>query len=72
MCNWCPGPESNRHEILYSRDFKSLASTCFATWAYIKAFKPYTKAKLTTDASTLVLEAEAGIEPASAALQAAA
>ena len=33
------------------RDFKSLASTCFATWA---------------------LEAEAGIEPAYTALQAAA
>lgn len=40
---------------LLSRDFKSLASTCFATWAY-----------------NHVLEAEAGIEPAYAALQAAA
>ncbi len=26
---WCPEPESNRHD-LWSRDFKSLASTCFA------------------------------------------
>ena len=38
------------------RDFKSLASTCFATWAFnLKALK-----------------AEAGIEPAYTALQAAA
>ena len=38
--------------VLPPRDFKSLASTCFATWA--------------------LMEAEAGIEPAYAALQAAA
>jgi hypothetical protein len=28
----CPGPDSNRHG-LRPRDFKSLASTCFATRA---------------------------------------
>ena len=35
---WCPGPESNRHGILVPRDFKSLASTCFATWAFLKGW----------------------------------
>ena len=30
---WCPGPDSNRHDLFGSRDFKSLASTDFATRA---------------------------------------
>ena len=30
---WCPGPESNRHGFLCPQDFKSCASTNFATWA---------------------------------------
>ena len=30
---WCPGPESNRHGRYQPRDFKSLASTNFATRA---------------------------------------
>ena len=30
---WCLGPESNRHDSYLSRDFKSLASTNFATEA---------------------------------------
>ena len=29
-----PGPDSNRHSHFWPRDFKSLASTYFATWAY--------------------------------------
>ena len=31
--SWCPGPDSNRHGRLKPRDFKSLASTDFATRA---------------------------------------
>ncbi len=38
----------------------------------LKSLTPYAKKKLAINARTLVLEAEAGIEPASAALQAAA
>ena len=30
---WCPGPESNRHGRSRPADFKSAASTSFATWA---------------------------------------
>ena len=30
---WCPEPDSNRHGWLKPRDFKSLASTDFATRA---------------------------------------
>ncbi len=37
---WCPGPESNRHGVLAPRDFKSLASTCFATWAFSWRLRP--------------------------------
>jgi hypothetical protein len=54
----CPGPESNRHGGLsLPRDFKSLASTNFATRAFFKGL--------------LNIKARAGIEPAYAALQAA-
>ena len=32
---WCPRPESNRHELLHSQDFKSCASTYSATKAHL-------------------------------------
>ena len=35
-CKWCPGPESNRHGRFQPRDFKSLASTNFATRAAMR------------------------------------
>ncbi len=31
-----PRPELNRHGIFIPEDFKSLASTCFATWACLE------------------------------------
>ena len=31
---WCPGPDSNRHVAYAARDFKSRASTNFATGAF--------------------------------------
>ena len=62
------GIEPARDEI--PRDFKSLASTCSATAAYVMCLKcaPSYKKKLINK----YLEAEVGIEPASTALQAAA
>ena len=33
VTNWCPGPESNRHDRLGSGDFKSPVSTSFTTRA---------------------------------------
>ena len=33
---WCPGPESNRHGFWGPQDFKSCASTSFATWAHME------------------------------------
>jgi hypothetical protein len=35
--HWCPEPDSNRHGWLKPRDFKSLASTDFATRARERA-----------------------------------
>ena len=32
---WCRGPESNRYDVWPSQDFKSCASACSATPAYI-------------------------------------
>ena len=58
--NWCPGPDLNRHEGHPSRDFKSLASTNFATragynyWGLVEPFE---------------MEARVGIEPTMAELQ---
>ena len=34
----CPGPDSNRHGRLKPRDFKSLASTDFATRAWAQPY----------------------------------
>ena len=34
---WCPEPESNRHDRLGSRDFKSLVSTSFTIRALLEA-----------------------------------
>ena len=42
---WCPRPESNRHELLHSQDFKSCASTNSATKAHLVSrwgFEPQT------------------------------
>ena len=42
---WCPRPESNRHELLHSQDFKSCASTYSATKAHLVSrwgFEPQT------------------------------
>src|SRR5438067_7487260 len=36
----CPGPESNRHGRLRPADFKSAASTSFATWAQVAPTLP--------------------------------
>ena len=33
LFSWCLGPESNRHGCPHPQDFKSCASTSFATWA---------------------------------------
>ena len=37
---WCPGPESNRHGVWSPQDFKSCASTSFATRAHMWRFQP--------------------------------
>jgi hypothetical protein len=36
---WCPGPELNRYVSFETRDFKSRASTSFATRAGGKSFE---------------------------------
>src|SRR5260221_2071389 len=37
---WCPGPDSNRHAAYAARDFKSRASTNFATRASPLILRP--------------------------------
>ena len=43
---WCPGPDSNRHADFAAADFKSAASTDFATRAECKVTRRFARCRL--------------------------
>ena len=76
---WCPGPESNRHGVWSPRDFKSRASTNFATRARMvgrDGFEPsnqkelsYSQPRLATSLPPQYMVPTIGIEPTTYWLQ---